>query len=122
MPILAIHSALPAVGAPPVAPLRDPNAFCEQGRDRSRPYTDICGLRLAVRHRGRRTRRRRRKLALGSDSWTTAETEGWQEVGHWPLAGEGESRRALRASNGHGHGNGAKKGAGPKARRRKEEV
>ena len=49
-----------------------------------------------------RRRERDRELAAGSDPWTTAEKEGWEEVGHWPLAGGGESPRPLAASNGIG--------------------
>ena len=34
-----------------------------------------------------------RQSAAGSDLRPTAEKEGWWGVCHWPLAGEGESRR-----------------------------
>jgi hypothetical protein len=40
-----------------------------------------------------------RQLAAGSDLWPTAEKEGWSGVGHWPLAGGGESRRPKGVSN-----------------------
>ena len=40
-----------------------------------------------------------RELAAGSDLWPTAEKEGWLGVGHWPLAGGGESRRPQGVSN-----------------------
>jgi hypothetical protein len=39
------------------------------------------------------------QLASGSDLWTTAEKEGWRGVGHWPLAGGGESRRPKGVRN-----------------------
>jgi hypothetical protein len=40
-----------------------------------------------------------RELAAGSDLWPTAEKEGWLGVGHWPLAGGGESRRPKGVRN-----------------------